>query len=291
MSASHSRQRIRGRSPVQGHGRAAVACLSIVLLASVGCPAPATLNLGISAQEHTQAYFPITDDAVHALGAATVSGPMSCGSCHGGTTSFTVVKCIECHQNDVQPPTAVHSGIAGFLPLNSACLSCHADGTRGSEQGVGDHSLNQFPIDRDDVHGGAAYDARIPAGSSSCTACHASVADRSSVLCAECHANDATPLVDTHAAVLRSFESDSVTCKECHAETPLAPDMRPDDHGGYDMFHKNARCSNCHEARRGPPKEWAIDFATATCTGCHTHPATCAPSNIQPCRLPLPPSP
>ena len=107
MSASHSRQRIRGRSPVQGHGRAAVACLSIVLLASVGCPAPATLNLGISAQEHTQAYFPITDDAVHALGAATVSGPMSCGSCHGGTTSFTVVKCIECHQNDVQPPTAV----------------------------------------------------------------------------------------------------------------------------------------------------------------------------------------
>jgi hypothetical protein len=263
--------------------------VAAVVGASAGCPPAATLNLGITEDEHTQAYFPITGDAVHALGSPTVTGPMACGSCHGGTASFTVAKCIECHQNDETPPTTVHAGIAGFLPLNSACLSCHADGTRGSEQGVTDHSLNQFPIDADDAHGGAAYSARLQPSQTSCTACHASVSDRSVVLCAECHALDETPLEETHAAVVRSFETANTSCKECHAETPLLPDMDPDQHGGYDALHHDALCTNCHEQRRGPPKEWAIDFAVASCTGCHTHNSDCSPSTISPCLVP--PSP
>jgi hypothetical protein len=267
--------------------------LGVVLLLGVvgGCPAPATLNLGISAEEHTAAYFPITGDAPHALGASTVSGPMSCGSCHGGTASFTIAKCIECHQNDAVPTTTVHAGIAGFLPANSACLSCHADGTRGAEQGVDDHSRDQFPIDDDDVHGGPAYKARMPVGATTCTACHASVSDRTIVRCAECHASDATPLSDTHASppVARSFEVDSTACKECHVATPVPAAMHPDNHPGYDMDHHDAVCSSCHQRYQALPKFWAVDFTFASCTGCHTHPDGCSPSSIVPCLSP--PSP
>jgi hypothetical protein len=269
--------------------RALIVVVATVLALPGGCPAPATLNLGITAEEHTRAYFPITGDVPHALGAATVTGPLSCGSCHGGTSSFTVAKCIECHQNDDSPPTQVHAGIAGFLPLNTACLACHPDGTRGAEQGVADHSLNQFPIDPDDHHGGAAYDARVGPGQTSCTACHASVTDRSLVLCAECHANDPTPLVETHAAVTRSYEGANTSCKECHAETPLAPEMSPDEHGGFDVDHHDALCTNCHQERRALPKEWAVDFAVSNCNGCHTHPSECSPANIPPCLIPLSP--
>ena len=266
----------------------AVGWCSLVLLAAAalapsGCPAPATLNLGITDEEHTRAYFPITGDTPHALGAPTVTGPMSCGSCHGGTASFSVAKCIECHQNDAQPPTAVHAGIAGFLAANSACLSCHPDGTRGAEQGVGDHSIKQFPIDPDDVHGGSAYAARIPAGASSCTACHASVTDRSVVLCAECHAADTTPLATTHEAILRAFEPASVACKECHADVPLPPGMRPGDHVAFYVDHYGAVCSSCHQAARAAPKEWAVDFDVASCTGCHNHPPACSPANTGVC--------
>ncbi|MBM4280018.1 MAG: hypothetical protein FJ137_04465 [Deltaproteobacteria bacterium] len=278
--------------PTRAVGWCSLVLLAAATLAQAGCPAPATLNLGITDEEHTQAYFPITGDVPHALGAPTITGPMSCGSCHGGTASFSVAKCIECHQNDASPPSQVHAGIAGYLPLNTACLSCHPDGTRGSEQGTAEHSLNEFPIDRDDAHGGAAFDARIPAGKTSCTACHASVTDRSLVLCAECHADDPTPLADSHAAVARSFEAANTSCKECHAETPLHPEMDPQQHSGFDVDHDEtmpALCTNCHQLRRDLPKEWAIDFGAFNCNGCHTHPSDCSPANIAPCLIPLSP--
>ncbi len=273
--------------------------LAAAAVAPVGCPAPATLNLGITNEEHTRAYFPITGtidgtdvDVPHKLGRPTHTGPMSCGSCHGGTASFSVARCIECHQNDPDPVTLVHSGIAGFLLVNSACLQCHADGLRGSEQGTADHSLNQFPIDPDDAHGGDAYRARVAPGESTCTACHASVADRGLVLCAECHANDDTPLVDTHAAVARSYEGANTSCKECHAETPLHEEMDPQQHSGFDINHDEkmpALCTDCHTTRREAPKEWAIDFASFNCNGCHVHPSECSPANIRPCLTPLSP--
>lgn len=260
--------------------------MGFTALTLAGCPAPATLNRGITPDEHTRAFFPITGEEPHALNANTVTGPMTCDSCHGGTSSFSTYRCIECHQNDPSPPTTVHAGIAGFLPFNESCLECHSDGRRGNQLGVEPHSINQFPIRPTDVHGGAAYEARLN-GSTSCEGCHASVENRSIVLCAECHAEDDPPIATQHAALLASFQADNQNCKACHAETPVNPSMHPlSAHTFYDPNHHGAVCVNCHEKARPPPQEWAIDFSVGTCTGCHVHPPECTFATVGPCLNP-----
>jgi hypothetical protein len=266
-----------------------VVIATLLALSVLACEEEPKLTYGIDAKEHTErGYFPIDNVAVHALGKPTFGGPMSCDSCHGGRNSFKEFKCFECHNFDARSPIVVHQGIAGFVLDNQHCLSCHADGTKGSEQGVATHSERSFPIRATDSHGSPAYLARVKADQDACTACHASVADRTLLRCAECHAEDARPLADAHAALSRSFENDTVACKRCHGETPVNPAVRPlTEHRAnfFDPNHHESKCTECHAQAAEPPKQWTTNFAVATCQTCHTNPA-CSPGNPRAC-LPL----
>lgn len=257
--------------------------LLVLAVAVAGCAAEPPLSLGITAEEH-QVYFPITAAAPHALGAASPNGqPISCEGCHGGTDSFRIALCISCHQLDAVPLVAVHSGVAGFEAVDASCLSCHPTGDRGSAAGVENHSDLWFPIDPEDSHGGPAYLARVEAGESSCTACHASVEDRSIPLCAGCHAADTIPLATAHLGVIRTFVNDSVKCKACHADTPISAQVRPVSRHDeiFPVNHHAAKCTDCHRSNRAEPQEWAIEFRIAACTACHI--AACTPQNPGAC--------
>jgi hypothetical protein len=253
---------------------AVVAIVAVVSLAAA-CDEP-PITLGLSAEEH-EPYFPITAVSKHALGAASPDGqPISCDSCHKGRESFKEALCFSCHQFDAVPLTTVHGGIAGYEPVDASCLECHARGDVGTIEGTGTHSELWFPIDPDDAHGGPAYLARVGAGST-CTACHASVEDRSLPLCVECHLQDATPLVTAHALLASSYAQRDIACKECHAEIPINAAVRPVTKHDDEIFltdHHEARCADCHAARRPAPQEWGIDFATASCVRCHVEACT-----------------
>lgn len=251
-------------------------------LALAGCEGDPPLTLGITATEH-EPYFPVAEGAPHALEAAAFDGPITCVSCHGGKDSFREFHCLRCHEHDATPLGTAHGAVAGYLPQDVSCFSCHPTGQREADNGVATHSDQFFPIDPEDPHGGDLYDARIGADQTSCSACHASETDRSVVLCAECHASDAPSLFTAHQALSRSFVNESVACKECHAETPINPVMSPlSAHEDiFDPNHFGAECKDCHNTFRAAPKEWAIDFTAAVCTRCHG--AACTVANQGAC--------
>lgn len=257
--------------------------IAVAVAVAAGCDDEPPLTLGITAEEH-QAYFPITAATPHALGAAAPNGlPISCEGCHAGTDSFRTALCVSCHQFDAVPLFVAHGAVAGFEIVDASCLACHPTGDRGEAAGVENHSELWFPIDADDAHGGPAYLARVEAGQSSCTACHASVEDRSLPLCAGCHAADTIPLATAHQGVIRTFINDSVKCKECHADTPINPAVRPVSlHDSiFPVNHHAAKCTDCHSQHRAEPQPWAIEFGIALCTRCHI--AACTPGNQGAC--------
>lgn len=248
-------------------------CAALGSLPACTVPPTVALTRGVSAEEHA-AYFPIGDGAVHATGRGSVLGPISCDSCHAGTDSFEQATCLNCHGQDTAPTLAqAHAGVAGFIARDARCLSCHLTGERGGSYGVLDHSRDQFPIDDDSVHGGAAYLARVPAGTESCDACHASVDDRTQLLCAECHEADERPPAIIHQSFASSYAGER--CIACHAETPAytlaqhAVDHVALPHSGV------GACRTCHDTQRPEPKPWAIDFAAqppyagVSCSSCH----------------------
>lgn len=257
--------------------------LLVLPLALAGCEGDPPLTLGMTAAEH-EVYFPIGPEATHALDKAAFGGPIDCESCHAGKESFREFLCVSCHQNDEKPLGTVHGAVAGYLPQDVACFTCHPQGLRDAPDGLATHSEQSFPINPDDAHGGDLYAARVAADQTECTACHASDTDRAVVFCAECHAADLPPLATTHQALSRSFVNESTACKECHAETPLNPMMSPlSAHDAvFDSGHHSAKCKDCHQTFRGPPKVWAIDFAAVTCTRCHD--AACTVENQASCR-------
>jgi hypothetical protein len=227
----------------------------------------------ISAEEHA-AHFPITEGEIHALGVQAFNGPLECASCHKNFRNFANFECVSCHQEDAESVLNVHREIAGFGIADFRCLECHPDGYKGEELGGEYHDINDFPINELTPHGDAAYVARIPAGETNCTACHASVNDRSDTLCAECHAADAVPLVDAHSLIPLSYAADNPSCKACHGTTPIPPEMNPADaHNAFFVVvpdHHTARtCSACHQANQVDPKPWTIDWAQNTCLDCH----------------------
>jgi hypothetical protein len=279
----------------------------MVLVTVTGCEpvvSPPVTKLVIDAVAH-EPYFRIDPESPHPLdGPAQDGSPMSCNACHGGNDTFQNVKCLPCHQNDATPLGIVHGSVGGYIPQDVNCFACHPDGLKGANFGNGDHSDIWFPIDTDDIHGGAAYTARIDTalGEDQCTACHADQLDRSIVRCAECHAQDETPLEAAHfdgvfagnqAAVDRSTDgrlTDSVSCKECHgADVPISNTvMRPISNHiepgvSIDANHRNALCTDCHTARLDGEKAFALDFAASSCTCCHTAESGCAPDNQGPC--------
>jgi hypothetical protein len=265
--------------------------LVVVVVTGAGCTEPKAddiENVRLTPKQHAED-FPIDEAATHALDKDAYGGPMSCDSCHQGTATFAEFKCVECHEHDGNewpgtPLLTVHGGIAGFNLGNQYCLSCHPDGTSGSEQGLQDHDTNDFPINTATPHGDAAYLARVPVGETTCTACHASVEDRSVLLCAECHADDAVPLADVHndsPGFTTSFNNgdDSPGCKKCHGTTPVPPAVVPAT-AHNDIFivfpsHHNAqRCEQCHSTYEPEPKPWTIDWKASSCIPCHL--AACA---------------
>lgn len=252
--------------------------LLLVAAAALGCDEPPPLTLGIDVVEH-ESYFPINPAAPHAMGITAQNGQeISCDVCHAGTESFRDARCVICHQFDARPLANVHSAIAGYESDDLACLGCHQNGLRGDAVGVEIHSELWFPITPDDTHGGPAFLRRVETLDDTCSACHASVDDRSVTLCAECHAEDATPMETVHLAFAPSFANNSTACKDCHGETPISGFVHPlDNH--YALFppdHHGARCQSCHQQKRREPKEWTINFAIGTCTACHVPQCTIA---------------
>lgn len=262
---------------------ACLACVAAVGLA--GCPQEAPLTLGLNAQQHAE-YFPIDPLAPHALSAASPDGvPINCDSCHAGRETFKEPLCFSCHQLDAVPLSTAHAAVAGYEPIDNACLSCHPDGLRGSVEGTGTHSELWFPIDADDVHGGPEYNARVGGRGDGCAACHASVEDRTQPLCVDCHSrNDPIPLGIAHQALSTSFVQDDVACKECHSEIPINPSVRPvsvHDDSIFLTTHHGATCGNCHFTYKAEPQPWAIDFKAASCVQCHVD--ACTPESQAAC--------
>jgi hypothetical protein len=247
-------------------------CAGLLWAASCDVAPGLELTRGYDASEHERA-FPVGEGAVHALGKNTDYGVITCDSCHTDTPSFAQATCLNCHRQDRSPSLAqAHKVVAGFVADDARCLSCHPTGERGAAYGFEEHSRDQFPIGPDSAHGGAAYQAVVPGGAQACESCHASVEDRTILLCAECHARDEKPPEAVHNSFVASFEAES--CIACHAETPaytLAQHFEDIalPHSGV------STCRTCHENNRGEPRPWAIDFAApmpfagVNCVQCH----------------------
>ncbi len=277
--------------------------------AAAGCDGDPKLQLGVTPEEHTAAYFPISGDAAtHQIGSPAQDGAaISCDSCHKGAGTFATPQCIICHADDDRPLSTVHAVVAGFIQQDTSCFSCHPTGVKGDQIGVDLHSQQFFPINPTDVHGGTVYAARVDRGVDSCTACHADVDDRTQNLCAECHARDPVDIETAHSgspAIQRTFLptgapalEDSPSCKECHADTPIDSVMHPlsnhltrfdPDHHVGDCPQCSATCFQCHDTYRDEPQDWAIEWGVAHCTGCHTHGPDCTVGNQGPCLTPPP---
>ena len=260
-----------------------VVVVVVIGVAGVGCVDDPPVTLGVTAQEH-EAFFPISAGAKHALDVVAQDGkPISCDSCHAGTDSFKTALCVSCHSHDARPLAVVHAPVAGFELKDATCLTCHPTGAIGDLIGVASHSAQWFKIDVTDVHGGAAFRARVPAQSTSCDSCHASAEDRTQAQCVACHELDVVPLATAHAALPPgSFEKSNVSCKQCHADTPILAVMHP--LSGHDAIfstnHHGATCKSCHQQAR-VDRPWTIDFASGVCTQCHV--AACNVGNQSAC--------
>ncbi len=114
-----------------------------VLLASCACACTDVKAPPPSVTPDTHAWFPITAGAAHAIGAATVNGPIGCDSCHRPSApSFAQVRCEGCHAHPEALSDRLHLGVADY-PVDTrgvadpearaelrgaACYRCHPTG-------------------------------------------------------------------------------------------------------------------------------------------------------------------
>jgi predicted CXXCH cytochrome family protein len=216
--------------------------------------------------------FPITTGTAH--------DGVGCNECHGSTnrTDRTALQCAQCHTTTVNgnpTVTQIHTGVPAFGATSPDCLRCHPTANK-----VGPMEHNPyFPVDVGTAHGGAAYQAKVTATETSCTACHLSRTDRAQNDCAACHATVPPALATAHSRVRGFSATNSAGCKECHADADV---FRLSAHRAFDPRHEGARCNQCHQRRR-TDKPWAINFTGPTnCVGCH-HNAGCSYTNQGPC--------
>jgi hypothetical protein len=208
--------------------------------------------------DHEQ-FFPIRDGTAHE--------GVSCATCHTDPNDRERVSCTGCHvsedgedeiEHGVVEMAEVHNDIPDYEWASPACVTCHP----GAEPvGLMDHPF--FPITPDDVHGGP----KVEGGDEliTCSDCHASRADRSLLLCAECH--EVAETAEDHDGV-PDFLHESGSCLLCHKDgqpegliehQDFFPIGENDTHGG--QAQPAISCSDCH-----------IDPTTRTtlgCTACH----------------------
>jgi hypothetical protein len=142
------------------------------LLALAGCGNRQNDLAGLTKDSHSQ--FPITS-GVHALGASSSQGAITCESCHAADApSFRQFTCVDCHEH-VQPVTdRLHTSVKDYAYASAQCLSCHPSGAKAPFSHVG------ITSDCAQCHGdGTPYAPPMPPGfthpaigGADCGACH-----------------------------------------------------------------------------------------------------------------------
>ena len=262
------------------------------LALAMGCPA-STPEYEFSWQQH-QLLFPIGPGENHEMGKPVEGSPrtetITCEGCHGGGDQFAQYYCLNCHGVTTGTLESGHALVPQFEREVEACYRCHARGQRGveieipPEQGVDagpapETPAHAFPVGDGTAHGpdNEGYMAAVEGqGKTHCNACHASTADLSQTLCAECH-NAGDPTAESlHTGIAAGGYNAVSDCKQCHWTTPLPNMLHMSSHDNASCTsHFGAQCMGCHdaEARQGQPYSWGIDSdmggEPVECAPCH----------------------
>lgn len=214
--------------------------------------------IGESSGVFSHSNFPIASGAKHA--------GMECSECHLGSgpkTDPTQLNCYGCHNTKVNTAPKldeIHHGVPGYGGDSAGCFNCHPHSER---VGPIDHTRS-FPVAVGDKHASSAYLATLGSGQTSCTACHASRADRTQVYCKSCHGSLKFPKQPRSAHSMMSYADGKLPdCVECHADPTPVYRLINHPKPGYD--HKEALCDDCHQKMR-LDKTYAIDFSKAACS-------------------------
>lgn len=259
-----------GAGPVEVHAQARLATLhtgvggyAFVSATCLDCH-PNSEPTGNAAHNN----FPIAAGSKHAA--------VTCVQCHLGTgpkTDQTQLACFACHNTQVNSnPTlaTLHTGVPNYAANSPACYQCHPN-----SEPVGPMSHPKFPIDSTSHHATAAYLAKVPAGKTSCSACHLSYTDRTSDNCQACHTSLTTPKPPTtaHSAMSSNLVNTSPGCKKCHGDAQVD---RLASHTSMSYRHQGAKCFDCHPSMR-TDKTFAADFGLSACTcrACHGGGTSC----------------
>lgn len=234
--------------------RSVPAAALLMLALAAGCPAPAPpqLTFGVTVDEHLLS-FPIGEPGTHALGRAAEDGPITCASCHEAPTTFQEFSCVGCHEHEAERTDAIHRGLTDYRYQSARCLQCHPGGI-ADIGGIDDatHTADYFPIDDPSAHAAIT-----------CSSCHTTAGDRTSVSCTSCHEHEAAAMTTVHGQ-MDGYAWDSSACLSCHTraknpgafEHPFFPTARADTHEGV-------TCKECHESPQ--------DRTRLACTTCHEH--------------------
>jgi hypothetical protein len=209
-----------------GHWGPTVAIVLLLALAGCGNRGGGASVNGLTQDSHT--WFPITS-GVHAMGASTSDGAMTCASCHqSDAPSFKQFDCLGCHNHEQATTDRLHTGIKDYVYSSLQCLSCHPSGAK-------------VPFNHDGITGkcaqchdeGSRYAALPVAGlthpafnGTDCSSCHnttdwkATGFDHAAITsgCAKCHdvggQYPALPVPGfTHPAM------NGADCSSCHNTT------------------------------------------------------------------------
>jgi len=166
----------------------------------------------------------------------------SCTDCHTNPNNFADYSCTTCHTN---PETDdEHSGIAGYVYEDSACLACHPTGIAG--EGF-NHNSTGFPL----TGGHIEID---------CTQCHTTgnYSDASPD-CVTCHQND----YDNTQNPNHLSAGYSTDCVSCHTTNPgWAPANINHDFFPLTLGHDLQDCTQCHTTGN-------YSDASPDCVTCH----------------------
>ena len=171
---------------------------------------------------------------------------MKCTDCHTDPNNYAVNSCTVCHLN---PETDNgHTGVAGYVYENSACLACHPT---GDADGAFDHNSTDFPLT------GAHL-------TTDCIECHANGYVGTPTDCASCHTTDFNQTANPNHTSL-GLSND---CASCHTTDPgWAPATFANHNDFYVLNGAHAtianECALCHPGGN-------YTNTPNTCAGCHT---------------------
>jgi len=169
----------------------------------------------------------------------------SCTECHIDPNNYAVNSCTICHVN---PETDDgHTGVAGYVYENSACLACHPT---GDADGAFDHNSTDFPLTGAHV-------------TTDCIECHANGYVGTPTDCASCHTTDFNQTANPNHVSL-GLSND---CASCHTTDPgWAPATFANHNDFYALNGAHATiandCASCHNGN--------YTNTPNTCAGCHT---------------------